>query len=68
MNIPDELHKYDKIIYEPFCIFEKKNFLENLFYQKLKENFPEEKEFIGIHENGKKIFLKKIQLIFFVSS
>ena len=61
MNIPDELHKYDKIIYEPFCIFEKKNFLENSFYQKLKENFPDEKEFIGIHENGKKIFLNNRQ-------
>ena len=59
--LPDELNKYDKIVYEPFCIFEKNNFLENSLYQKLKENFPEEKEFVGIHKNGKKIFLNNKQ-------
>ena len=59
--LPDKLNKYDKIVYEPFCIFEKNNFLENSFYQKLKDNFPEEKELVGIHKNGKKIFLNNKQ-------
>lgn len=63
--LPDELNKYDKIVYEPFCIFEKNNFLENSFYQKLKDNFPEEKEFVGIHKNGKKIFLNNKQEEFY---
>ena len=57
ISLPNDLSKYDKIIYNPFCIFEKKNFLENSIYQKLKNNFPDEKIFPGIHENGKKIFL-----------
>ena len=59
--LPDELNKYDKIVYEPFCMFEKNNFLENSLYQKLKENFPEEKELVGIHKSGKKIFLNNKQ-------
>ena len=57
INLPNELSKYDKIIYEPFCIFEKKNFLEDSIYQRLKNSFPDEKIFPGVHENGKKIFM-----------
>lgn len=57
INLPNNLINYDKIIYEPFCIFEKKNFLEKSIYQKLKINFPNEEIFPGIHENGKKIFM-----------
>ena len=37
INLPNNLINYDKIIYEPFCIFEKKNFLE----KKIKENFSD---------------------------
>ena len=59
--LPNELNKFDNIVYEPFCIFEKNNFLEDSFYKKLKDSFPEEKEFIGIHKNGKKIFLNNKQ-------
>jgi len=57
LNLPKELNNYDEIIYDPFCIFEKKNFLENEIYQELKEKFPEEDKFPGIHQNGKKVFL-----------
>lgn len=57
IHLPNELNKYDKTIYEPFCIFEKKNFLEFSIYQDLKKNFPDEKFFPGVHKNGKKIFL-----------
>ena len=57
IHLPKDFKEYDKIIYDPFCIFEKQNFLENSIYQKLKKNFPDEKIFPGTHENGKKIFL-----------
>ena len=49
-------NKYDKIVYEPFCIFEKNNFLENSFYQNLKENFPEEKSLWVYIKMEKKFF------------
>ena len=57
INLPNILDIYDEIIYDPLCIFEKKNFLEDKTYQELKENFPEESIFPGIHKNGKKMFL-----------
>ena len=57
IDLPNTLRVYDKIVYDPFCIFEKKNFLEDKIYQELKANFPEENIFPGIHQNGNKIFL-----------
>ena len=40
--LPNELNKFDKVIYSPFCIFEKNNFLENSIYQKLNESFSKQ--------------------------
>lgn len=57
INLPLDMDKFDKTIYEPFCIFEKKDFFEYSVYQELKRNFPDEKLFIGSHKNGNKIFL-----------
>ena len=55
--LPNELNKFDKVIYSPFCIFEKNNFLKNSIYQKLKESFPNEENFKGVHQNGNKLYL-----------
>tara|TARA_Y100000389_G_scaffold186858_1_gene207695 strand:+ start:257 stop:1057 length:801 start_codon:yes stop_codon:yes gene_type:complete len=64
-NIPLNLKDFDKLILDPFCIFEKKNFLEQEFYDSLRNNFPQEELFEGYHENGKKIFLNNRQDKFF---
>ena len=56
LNIPSKLVEFDKIIYDPFCIFEMNNFFENHVYDDLSNNFPSQTQFEGIHQNGKKIF------------
>ena len=56
INLPNNFEDFDNVIYSPFCIFEKKNFLENSVYEKLKENFPNEEKFQGIHQNGNKLY------------
>ena len=35
LNIPSKLVEFDKIIYDPFCIFEMNNFFENHVYNDL---------------------------------
>lgn len=64
-KVPTNLSEFDELILEPFCIFEKKNFLDNKTYNDLRNNFPNEKLFEGFHENGKKIFLNNRQNRFF---
>lgn len=56
LNIPNKLVEFDQVIYDPFCIFEMNNFFENHVYKDLNNNFPNEAQFEGIHQNGKKIF------------
>ena len=43
----------------------KKNFLEDSLYNQLRDNFPNEDLFSGIHSNGKKIFLNNKHLGFY---
>ncbi len=64
-KLPLNLKEFDKLITDPFCIFEKKNFLEDELYNDLRNNFPKEELFEGFHENGKKIFLNNKQDKFF---
>ena len=56
-KLPDSLREFTNFVENPFCIFEKKNFLPNNIYESLRDNFPEEEIFPGYHEQGKKIFL-----------
>lgn len=65
MKIPNELNKFDQLIINPFCIFEKKNFLDENLYQSLNENFPDENMLNKTHTQGKKIFLNNKQKEFF---
>lgn len=56
-EIPKDLKEFDTFIEYPFCIFEKKNLLNQLDYNQLREKFPKEELFPGNHKNGNKIFL-----------
>ena len=65
INLPKNLNKFDNFIEQPFCIFEKKNFLEDSLYNELRDNFPKEENFVSIHSNGKKMFLNNKQKEFY---
>ena len=65
ISLPKKIEEFDKVIYSPFCIFEKKNFLEESVYQMLKKSFPNEAVFQGSHKNGNKIFLNNKHDAFF---
>ncbi len=65
LNLPKNLDNFDFIINNPFCIFEKKNFLENDIYYELLKNFPNEELFTDVHQNGKKIYLNNKQTNFY---
>jgi len=56
-KLPNELREFSFFVENPFCIFEKKNFLPDDTYELLRSSFPDEKIFPGYHEQGKKIFL-----------
>ena len=47
----------DFFVQNPFCIFEKNNFLDLNFYNALRNNFPSEKILINQHSKGNKKFL-----------
>jgi len=64
-NIPNKLENFDFIINNPFCIFEKKNFIDHNVYNELSLNFPDEKLFTDKHKNGKKIYLNNKQENFY---
>jgi hypothetical protein len=55
-KLPDNLREFTHFAENPFCIFEKKNFLPYDTYEALRDNFPEEEIFPGYHQQGKKIF------------
>ena len=57
INLPKNLSEFEECINQPFCIFEKKNFLDNDLYKNLLLNFPSEDQFPAIHSNGNKKFL-----------
>ena len=57
IHLPEELDKYDKIVYEPFCIFEKNNFLENLSFSLQPGEFS---YLIGKTGSGKSSILRSI--------
>ena len=65
INLPKNLNTFDKYVNEPFCIFEKKNFLDNDLYKNLLLNFPGEEQFPAIHSNGNKKFLNNKHKEFF---
>ena len=65
INLPNNLKDFENVIYNPFCIFEKKEFLEKSVYKKLRDNFPNEKIFEGIHNNGNKLYLNNKHHKFF---
>lgn len=65
INLPKNLNEFDNLIEQPFCIFEKKNFLEEKLYNELRDNFPKEENFLSIHSNGKKMFLNNKQKEFY---
>ena len=65
INLPQNLNEFEESINEPFCIFEKKNFLDNDLYKHLLLNFPNEEEFPAIHSNGNKKFLNNKHEEFF---
>ncbi len=65
INLPNNLNEFDNFIDQPFCIFEKKNFLEDKIYNELRNNFPKEENFISVHSNGKKMFLNNKQEEFY---
>ena len=65
IKLPNKLSEFDNYVNKPFCIFEKKNFLEESLYNQLRDAFPSEDLFPGIHSNGKKIFLNNRHLEFY---
>ena len=65
INLPKNLNEFEQCINKPFCIFEKKNFLDNDLYQDLLLNFPSEDQFPAIHSNGNKKFLNNKHKEFF---
>ena len=64
-NIPNKFENFDFVISNPFCIFEKKDFLDQNIYNELSENFPDEELFTDKHQNGKKIYLNNKQEKFY---
>lgn len=65
MNIPKNLKDFDRLVKHPFCIFEKKNFLDDNLYRELFLNFPKEEYFPAVHVNGNKKFLNNKHKEFF---
>ena len=55
-KLPENLREFSNFVENPFCIFEKKNFLSPDIYKLLRDNFPDEENFPGYHQQGKKIF------------
>lgn len=55
-ELPINLREFSYFVENPFCIFEKKNFLPHNIYESLRDNFPEKEIFPGYHQQGKKIF------------
>jgi hypothetical protein len=53
-KIPINLRGFSYFVENPFCIFEKKNFLPHNIYESLRDNFPEEEIFPGYHQQEKK--------------
>lgn len=64
-EIPKKIEKFDKYIYEPFCIFEKKNFLEKKYYNELKKTFPVKNLLIKEQKEGLKLSLDNKHSDFF---
>ena len=56
-QLPKDINEFDKVIFDPILIFEKKNFFELDFYNKLREEFPNKESFPGFSPPGKKIYL-----------
>ena len=65
INLPKNLNEFEECINQPFCIFEKKNFLDNDLYKNLLLNFPSEDQFPAIHSNGNKKFFNNKHKEFF---
>ena len=65
INLPKNLDEFEECINEPFCIFEKKNFLDFDLYNNLLLNFPSEEQFPASHSNGNKKFLNNKHEEFF---
>lgn len=65
MNIPAQLSDFDFFVTDPFVIFEKKNFLDQDFYNQLDNTFPDISRFESQHKIGNKLFLNNKSDIFF---
>ena len=57
LNLPNKIDEFDKYIKSPFSIFEKKKFLDQKFYNELRDSFPEEELFTKTQKKGLKISL-----------
>jgi len=56
-KLPKQLNEMDVNIDQPFNIFEKNNFFDSDFYNKLSQEFPKEEYFYNKHELGNKKYL-----------
>jgi hypothetical protein len=58
LELPDTLQQCSTLLAEPFCIFDIAPFLDESFYERLRQDFPDPAAWeYASHQKGKKLFL-----------